>query len=327
MKTRVELEDRERSSLAPYAQISGESASRRHPEPPHPHRLAYERDRARIIHSRAFRRLERKTQVFLNGTGDHLRTRLTHTIALAHDLGHPPFGHSGEEVLDEVMRPHGGFDHNVQSLRIVELIEQKYPRFPGLNLSFEVLEGLQKHAAFYDPPARGGERHPSPSLEAQIANLADEITYYSLDLDDGLDFQLITPTQLAELEVWTPSFEEVRRHFPRLRGRDLNSYVIRSIIDRQVQDVIATSAKAIAKSGVQSVEEVRRRARPLIRYSASLLRANKKLRRFLYANLYFHPRVAEVNQRACRLLREVFDAYLAKPALLGKATASRVEKE
>ena len=350
MKTRVELEDRERSSLAPYAQISGESAGRRHPEPPHPHRLAYERDRARIIHSRAFRRLERKTQVFLNGTGDHLRTRLTHTIevasisrtiaralglnedlteaiALAHDLGHPPFGHSGEEVLDELMRPHGGFDHNVQSLRIVELIEQKYPRFPGLNLSFEVLEGLQKHAAFYDPPSRNGERHPSPSLEAQIANLADEITYYSHDLDDGLDFQLISAAQLSKLEVWTPSFEDVRGHFPRLRGRDLNSYVIRSIIDRQVQDVIATSARAIAKSGVQSVEEVRRRARPLIRYSASLLRANRKLRRFLYANLYFHPRVAEVNQRACRLLREVFDAYLAKPALLGKATATRIEKD
>jgi dGTPase len=230
-------------------------------------------------------------------------------------------------VLDELMRPHGGFDHNVQSLRIVELIEQKYPRFPGLNL---FLRGPRR-ACKSTPPFTTRHRvaasgHPSPSLEAQIANLADEITYYSHDLDDGLDFQLITAAQLAELEVWTPSFEEVRRHFPRLRGRDLNSYVIRSIIDRQVQDVIATSAKAIAKSGVQSVEEVRRRARPLIRYSANLLRANKKLRRFLYANLYFHPRVAEVNQRACRLLREVFDAYLAKPALLGKATASRIEK-
>jgi dGTPase len=350
MKTRIELEDRERSVLAPYAQMTGESAGRRHPEPPHPHRLAYERDRARIIHSRAFRRLERKTQVFLSGTGDHLRTRLTHTIevasisrtiaralglnedlteaiALAHDLGHPPFGHSGEELLDELMRPHGGFDHNVQSLRIVELIEEKYPRFPGLNLSFEVLEGLQKHAAFYDAPAPGGERHPSPSLEAQIANLADEITYYSHDLDDGLDFQLITAAQLAELEVWTPSFEEVRKHFPRLRGRELHSYVIRSIIDRQVQDVISTSAKEIAKAGVQSVEEVRRRARPLIRYSAKLLRANKKLRRFLYENLYYHPRVAAVNQRACGMLRDVFEAYLATPALLGKATAKRIDKD
>src|SRR6187399_3280546 len=219
------MEATERAVLAPFAQKSADSAGRTHSERRHPHRTEYQRDRARIIHCRAFRRLEYKTQVFLNGTGDHLRTRLTHTIevasisrtiaralglnedlteaiALAHDLGHPPFGHSGEEVLDELMRPHGGFDHNVQSLRIVELIEQKYPRFPGLNLSFEVLEGLQKHAAFYDPPSRGGERHPSPSLEAQIANLADEITYYSHDLDDGLDFQLITAAQLAELEVW-----------------------------------------------------------------------------------------------------------------------------
>src|SRR6187399_1462099 len=224
-RTRTELEQIEGEILAPYAQMSGDSRGRKHRETSPAWRTEYQRDRDRVIHSRAFRRLEYKTHVFLNGTGDHLRTRLTHTmevasisrtiagalglnedlteaIALAHDLGHSPFGHSGEEMLATLMRPHGGFDHNVQSLRIVELIEQKYPRFPGLNLSFEVLEGLQKHAAFYDPPSRGGERHPSPSLEAQIANLADEITYYSHDLDDGLDFQLITAAQLAELEVW-----------------------------------------------------------------------------------------------------------------------------
>lgn len=209
MKTRPEIEARERLTLSVFAQMSGDSAGRRYPEPPHPHRTEYERDRSRIIHSRAFRRLEYKTQVFLNGTGDHLRTRLTHTmevasisrtiaralglnedlteaVALAHDLGHPPFGHSGEEVLDEMMREYGGFDHNRQSLRIVECVEQKYPNFAGLNLSFEVLEGLQKHAKFYDPTETGAERYTCPSLEAQIANLADEITYYSHDLDDGL---------------------------------------------------------------------------------------------------------------------------------------------
>src|SRR6187401_3220434 len=197
MKTRVELEDRERSSLAPYAQISGESAGRRHPEPPHPHRLAYERDRARIIHSRAFRRLERKTQVFLNGTGDHLRTRLTHTIevaaiarniaralrlnedltetiGLAHDLGHSPFGHKGEEALNRLMKGHGGFEHNRQSLRVVELLERKYPRFPGLNLTWEVREGLAKHMTGFDRPSSRLEfAAHSPSLEAQVANLAD----------------------------------------------------------------------------------------------------------------------------------------------------------
>src|SRR5262245_9819308 len=211
MKTRVELEDRERSSLAPYAQMSGESAGRRHAEPPHPHRLAYERDRARIIHSRAFRRLERKTQVFLNGTGDHLRTRLTHSIevasisrtiaralglnedlaeaiALAHDLGHAPFGHSGEEVLDGLMRGHGGLEHNALSLRIVEVSKLNYPKLPSLNLTWEVREGLQKHAKFVEKPAdASGTHYHCPSLEAQIANLADEITYYSHDLDDGLD--------------------------------------------------------------------------------------------------------------------------------------------
>src|SRR6201986_4940990 len=200
---RRELEDNELRTLAPFAQFSGETRGRRHREEPPLWRTHYQRDRARIIHSRAFRRLEYKTQVFLNGTADHLRTRLTHTcevasisrtiaralglnedlaetIALAHDLGHAPFGHSGEEMLDELMKGNGGFEHNTQSLRIVEVIEQKYPRFAGLNLSWEVREGLQKHQKFYDPPAPGSkEKHTSPSLEAQIANLADEITYYS----------------------------------------------------------------------------------------------------------------------------------------------------
>ena len=350
MKTRAEFEAQERVALAHYAQKTGDSAGRKYPEPPHPHRTAYERDRARIIHSRAFRRLEYKTQVFLNGTGDHLRTRLTHTIevasisrtiaralgltedlteaiALAHDLGHPPFGHSGEETLDELMRGNGGFDHNDQSVRIVELVEQKYPRFPGLNLSFEVLEGLKKHAAFYDPPEPAADRYACPSLEAQIANLADEITYYSHDLDDGLDFHLITAEQLGKLDAWTHSYDEVRGHFSKLRGPELHRYVIRSIIDRQVQDVISTSAESIRKARVQSADEVRRQPKPLIRYSGNLLRANRALRHFLYKNLYYHPRVADVNQNACRMLREVFGAYLKKPALLGKTTAKRVGKD
>lgn len=352
IRTRQEREALERERLAPYAQKSGDSAGREHPEPKHPFRTEYERDRQRVIHSKAFRRLEYKTQVFLNGTGDHLRTRLTHTIevasisrtiarglalnedlaeaiALAHDLGHSPFGHSGEEMLNELMKDHGGFEHNVQSLRIVEVIEQKYPRFPGLNLSWEVREGLHKHQRFYDPPpsAETAERYRCPSLEAQIANLADEITYYSHDLDDGLDFHLITPEQLAELEAWQYSYDEVRHHFPYLHGRDLNTYVIRCIIDRQVQDVIATSAKLIEESGVQSADEVRRQPHPLIRYSDTLLTANRKLRRFLYQNLYYHPEVAGANNRACGMLRDVFNAYLAAPERLGEATARRIEAE
>ena len=350
MRTRADKERLEEETLAPFAQRASQSRGRHHPEPAHPHRTEYERDRARIIHSRAFRRLEYKTQVFLNGTGDHLRTRLTHTmevasisraiagtlglnedlteaIALAHDLGHSPVGHSGEELLDALMKDHGGFDHNGQSLRIVEEIEQVYPRFPGLNLSFEVREGLQKHARFYDPPEPGGRRYSMPSLEAQIANLADEITYYSHDLDDGLDFQLITPEQLSALEIWQESYAEVHRHFPKLKGQALHRYVIRCIIDREVQDVIATSDGLIASSGVQSADEVRQQPQPLIRYSLRLLKANKALRKFLYKNLYYHPRVASANQHACQLLRDLFEAYLKNPRLLGEGTALRVKRD
>lgn len=349
IRTREQLELIERQTLSPWAQKAGDSAGRVHPEPVHPQRTAYQRDRARIIHTRAFRRLEYKTQVFLNGTGDHLRTRLTHTfevanlsrgiaralglnedlteaIALAHDLGHPPFGHSGEETLDEMMRGHGGFDHNDQSLRIVDIVEVRYPNFPGINLSHEVREGLQKHAKFYQAKA-GGETHPQPSLEAQLANLADEITYYSHDLDDGLDFELLDPDQLAELEVWQESATDVAAHFPQLQGREFRAYVIRCIIDRQVADVVETSARRIAESGVQSADEVRRHATPLIAYSEGRLKANQRLRKFLYQNLYYHPRVAGANQQACDRLREVFRAYLEDPAMLGKTTARRVEAD
>ncbi|HET6407787.1 MAG TPA: deoxyguanosinetriphosphate triphosphohydrolase [Chthoniobacteraceae bacterium] len=349
MRTRTELEAIENARLAPYAQPSAESSGREHPEPPHPNRTEYERDRARIIHSQAFRRLEYKTQVFLNGTGDHFRTRLTHTIevasisrtiarglglnedlteaiALAHDLGHSPFGHSGEETLDELMRGHGGFDHNAQSLLIVEVIEQKYPRFAGLNLTWEVREGLQKHAKFHESP-KGGEKRSCPSLEAQIANLADEITYYSHDLDDGIDSGLITPDQLAELEVWEESYEHVRRHFPKLRGKGLVSYIIRCIIDNQVQDVLKTSAARILRAKVKSADDVRMQPRPLIRYSDRLLSANRKLRRFLYANLYYHPQVADVNNKACELLARVFGEYIDSPSELGRTTAKRVKTE
>lgn len=347
IRTREELEAQERIFLAPYAQKSADSAGRRYPEPKHPHRTDYQRDRARVIHSRAFRRLEYKTQVFLNGTGDHLRTRLTHTfevanitrtvaralalnedlaeaIALAHDLGHPPFGHTGEETLAELMQGHGGFDHNEQSLRIVDLVETRYPKFPGLNLSHEVREGLQKHAKFYDSAKLGGESRPQPSLEAQIANLADEITYYSHDLDDGLDFRLLVPGQLRDLAAWRGSEADVRRHFPKLKGVELRAYTIRCLIDRQVADVIQTSASLIAAAKVASPENVRSHRTALIAYSKPLRTANRELRRFLYKNLYYHPSVAGANATACEMLRDVFTAYLKNPRLLGVATSRRI---
>ncbi|XHR28668.1 MAG: deoxyguanosinetriphosphate triphosphohydrolase [Chthoniobacteraceae bacterium] len=349
IRTREATIAQEAATLAPYAQRSGQSAGRRHAEPPHPLRTEYQRDYARIIHSRAFRRLEYKTQVFLNGTGDHLRTRLTHTmevvsitrciaralglnedlaeaIALAHDLGHAPFGHSGEEALDGLMRAYGGFDHNEQSLRLVELIEKKYPHFEGLNLTFELLEGLQKHREIYlPPPGSHALCYLNPSLEAQVANLADEIAYYSHDLDDGLDCHLIHPAQLGELDVWRESHDDVKRRFPEIEGRELNAYVIRCIIDREVEDVVTTSDAAIQASGVSSVEEVRRQPHPLVAYSEGLARANQQLRTFLYAHLYHHPDVAQMNGRACEMLGRVFEAYLAKPHLLGSITSARVE--
>jgi dGTPase len=344
------MEATERQVLAPFAQKSGESRGRKYPEPSHDYRTEFQRDRARIIHSRAFRRLEYKTQVFLNGTGDHLRTRLTHSIevasisrtiaralalnedlaeaiALAHDLGHSPFGHSGEEMLAECMREHGRFDHNRQSQRVVELLEAAYPTFPGLNLTFEVREGLKKHQAFYDPPVAGEEKYRCPSLEAQIANVADEITYYSHDLDDAVDFEILSSAQLEETAIWRQSHEAVAARYPDVREPELHKLIIGAIIDVQVRDVITTSAGAIAKAGVQSADEVRRQPLPLISYSGDLLEANRELRRFLYKNVYYHPRVAEVNRRACEMLRAVFQAYVLAPARLGDAATKRIESE
>jgi dGTPase len=344
------MERSEQQTLAPFAQKSGESRGRKYPESSHAYRTEFQRDRARIIHSRAFRRLEYKTQVFLNGTGDHLRTRLTHSIevasisrtiaralglnedlaeaiALAHDLGHSPFGHSGEEMLAECMRDHGGFDHNKQSQRVVELLENAYPKFPGLNLTFEVREGLKKHQAFYDPPTAGEEKYRCPSLEAQIANLADEITYYSHDLDDAVDFEILSAGQLEENTVWQKSEAAVIARYPDAREPELHKLIIRDIIDVQVCDAIESSGQTIAEAGVQSADDVRRQPSPLIRYSDGLLEANRALRKFLYKNVYYHPRVAEVNRNACEMLRRVFEALLMDPAQLGDAATRRIESE
>ena len=349
-KTREQMEEGERTGLASVAQKSGDSRGRQHPEPSHVYRTEFQRDRARIIHSRAFRRLEYKTQVFLNGTGDHLRTRLTHSIevasisrtiaralrlnedlaeaiALAHDLGHSPFGHSGEEMLAECMRENGGFDHNRQSVRVVELLETPYPDFPGLNLTFEVREGLRKHERPYKFPTPAGEEYNCPSLEGQVADLADEITYYSHDLDDALDFEILTPARLEENEVWRTSHRAVLARYTGAREPELHKLIIRDIIDREVHDLVATSAESIAESGVQSADDVRGQNAPLIRYSDELAEANQALRKFLYQNVYYHPRVAEVNRRACEMLRRVFETYLTDPDRLGEGAMRRVEKE
>jgi dGTPase len=342
------MEATERAVLASFAEKSGESRGRKYSEPRHAYRTEFQRDRARIIHSRAFRRMEYKTQVFLNGAGDHLRTRLTHSIevasisrtiaralglnedlaegiALAHDLGHAPFGHSGEEMLAECMRDHGGFDHNRQSVRVVELLETSYPNFPGLNLTFEVREGLRKHEHTFKTP--DGETYNCTSLEAQVADLADEITYYSHDLDDAVDFEILSPAQLEENEVWRTSHRAVLGQYAGAQKPELHKLIIRDIIDNEVQDLVATSAKSIAESGVQSADGVRRQHAPLIRYSDELAEANRALRKFLYQNVYYHPRVSEMNRRACEMLRRVFEVYLVDPERLGDGATRRIEKE
>ncbi|MCX6926260.1 MAG: dNTP triphosphohydrolase, partial [Verrucomicrobia bacterium] len=306
-RTRQELEGIERQHLAPYAQFSADTLGRKHQEPPPDWRTEYQRDRDRVIHSRAFRRLEYKTQVFLNGTGDHFRTRLTHTmevaavsrniaralrlnedlaetIALAHDLGHSPFGHQGETVLNRLLKDFGGFEHNRQSLRIVEELEQKYPRFSGLNLTWEVREGLAKHRPAHsslDELKRNKLR--SPSLEAQVADLADEITYYSHDLDDGLDSGLLSEEQLNRgVRLWRGAARAVEREFGRLADECRRYFIIRCITDLHVKDVVTTTEQLIREAGVASADDVRRLPKSLVQYSSRRRALNLELRKFLY---------------------------------------------
>jgi dGTPase len=351
-RTRQELEVLERQILASYAQCSADSRGRARREPPPDWRTEYQRDRDRVIHSRAFRRLEYKTQVFLNGTGDHLRTRLTHTIevaaisrniaralrlnedlaetiALAHDLGHSPFGHQGEAVLNRLMKDFGGFEHNRQSLRIVEELEQKYPRFSGLNLTWEVREGLAKHHTAYDHPGkRPGFDAKSSSLEAQVADLADEITYYSHDLDDGLDSGLLSEDQLSRnVRIWRQAAQAVEREYGRLADECRRYFIIRFITDLQVKDVVTTTERLIRKAGVASANEVRLQPRPLVRHSRARQILNQQLRTFLYKNLYYNPAVSEPHRRSTRVLAELFRHYLEHHEEVGSLARKRARRD
>lgn len=350
-RTRAELEAQERLILAPYAQFSAESRGRKYPEEPPEWRTQYQRDRDRVIHSRAFRRLEYKTQVFLNGSGDHLRTRLTHTIevaaisrniaralrlnedlcetiALAHDLGHSPFGHKGENALSKLMKNHGGFEHNRQSLRIVEELEQKYPSFPGLNLSWEVREGLVKHNTAYDHPGkRKGFEARSASLEAQVANLADEITYYSHDLDDGIDSGLLDEKKLRkDVKIWNLAARTVVKQYGALAEECRRYFTIRCLIDMQVRDVVETTEKHIASAGVNNADDVRLQPRSLVRYSPERRRQNLELRDYLYQNLYFNPVVHQPNVRAVRMLEQLFNYFIENSAEIGALSRKRIRK-
>jgi dGTPase len=350
-RTRVELEQLERQILAPYAQFSADTRGRKYKETPPDWRTQYQRDRDRVIHSRAFRRLEYKTQVFLNGVGDHLRNRLTHTIevaaiarniaralklnedlaetiALAHDLGHSPFGHKGEEVLDQLMKRHGGFEHNRHSLLIVEELEQKYPDFPGLNLTWEVREGLAKHYTPHDHPSRrAGFDAKNSSLEAQVANLSDEITYYSHDLDDGLDSGLLSEKNLRrDVRVWADAARLVKRQHGELPDECRRYFIIRTIIDLEVKDVVGTSEQLIQAAGVKSADDVRLCAKALIQYSPSRRKLNIELCRYLYQNLYFSPTVDRPHLRTRQFLKDLFAFYLKHPEEIGEQARKRARK-
>ncbi len=351
-RTRAELECLERENLAPYAQLSANTRGRKYREAPPEWRTEYQRDRDRVIHSRAFRRLEYKTQVFLNGTGDHLRTRLTHTmevagvtrniaralrlnedlaeaIALAHDLGHSPFGHKGETVLRRLMKSHGGFEHNRQSLRVVEELEQKYPRFPGLNLTWETREGLAKHHTAYDHPGRRkGFSALSASLEAQAANLADEIAYYSHDLDDGLDSGLLSEEQLnREVRLWRQAARSVEKEYGRLPDECRRYFIIRCITDLQVTDVVNTTEMLVREAGVDSADAVRRQPKPLVRYSPKRRKLNLELRNFLYRKLYYNPAVRQPHAHARRMLEDLFSYYLGHHGEVGSQARKRAKRD
>ncbi len=340
------------SSLRSCAQHSSETLGRTFLEKPHAFRNCFERDRDRIIHSTAFRRLDGKTQVFLNGQGDYYRTRLTHTIevasisrtiaralrlnedlceaiALAHDLGHPPFGHAGEKMLQQLMKDHGGFDHNEQSLRVVEFLEEGYLPFSGLNLSYEVLEGLRKHHHRFVTPE--GVTYCSPSLEAQLVNIADEIAYYSHDLDDGVEAGLLDPRELENLTLWAQAKEEAieqSTYFATTGNIEKNrKLILRCLINKQVEELLAYSRKALEGANFHSVMEVRKHPKHLLGFSKSHQKANRELRYFLYEHFYRNPMLTTSNEEACRKIEVLFRYFQENPHRIGLRFLERLEKE
>ena len=336
------LESAERPDLSGYAAKSSESLGRRFSEDFRDNRPAFERDRDRIVHSAAFRRLEYKTQVFVNHEGDYYRTRLTHSLevaqigkavarrlrlneeltealALAHDLGHTPFGHTGEEVLNRLMKDHGGFEHNRQSLRVVDELEERYAGFNGLNLSFEVREGIIKHSTTYDTPSGEIDRLlPGivPVIEAQLINFADEIAYNNHDIDDGLKSGYITLEQLSEVQLWREVNDDVRRRFPDAAPDRLKHQTISSLIGVFINDLTAETARMIAETGIRSVQDLRRINRVVAGFSQELSRKNRELKLFLLQNLYHHYKVERMRVKAERYLANLFNTYVSYPTLL-----------
>ena len=346
---RHRLEEKEDDYLAPYGIRSKDTRGREYPDEKPKYRTAFQRDRDRILHTTAFRRLEYKTQVFLNSEGDYYRTRLTHTlevaqigrtiaralganedlveaICLAHDLGHSPFGHSGERMLNRLMKHQGGFDHNKQSLRIVTKLENRYPDFPGLNLTWETREGIVKHeteydvsdASDYDPELRG-------HLEAQIANAADELAYSAHDLDDGLRSGMLSASMLEGLTLWEIVLESVGWEGIELDELDRNR-IIRRLIGIEVEDVIDSTHRKIHDSGIESVQELQELPFNVISFSEDMKRHNRKLKDFLYHNLYQHHRVIRMQVKAEKIVEDLFHAYQQEPLMLPDHIQAWIDK-
>ncbi len=345
-------------SLAAYACQPAQSRGRRHAEPPAPTRDAFQRDRDRIVHSTAFRRLVYKTQVFLNHEGDLFRTRLTHSlevaqlgrsiaralrlnedlveaIALAHDLGHTPFGHAGQDALNDCMAEHGGFEHNLQSLRVVDALEHRYPQYDGLNLSFETREGILKHcsranaerleAAEPHGVARRFLDRTQPGLEAQLCNLADAIAYNAHDIDDGVRSGLIGVEQLGEVELFERYRREALAEYPQLQGRRVLYETIRRMLSAQVYDVIDTTRAAIEAVAPADADAVRH-APPLVAFSETMQAQSEALKRFLFRNLYRHPQVTQTTDQAQQVVRELFDAYIERGGEMPASYADRRDR-
>ncbi len=332
------------TELAPYAANDRRSRGRRHPEPGSGHRSEYQRDRDRIIHSAAFRRLEYKTQVFVNHEGDLFRTRLTHSIevaqiartmartlglhedlceavSLAHDLGHTPFGHAGQDALNSCMKPYGGFEHNAQSLRVVDELEDKYAEFRGLNLMFDTREGILKHCSAERARQLGdvGERflqRRQPSLEAQLANRADEIAYNNHDIDDGLRARLLTFEQLREVPLFRRHHDEVLNRYGQISDKQQRHETTRRIINTLVVDLMENSRRILVEEGIDSIDAVRARNKPLIRFSDEIQDENEALKRFLREHLYRHHQVYRIMTKAQRVVRELFTALYDDPRLM-----------
>jgi dGTPase len=347
--TRQQLEEIEDKSLAPYGMRSKDSKGRAYLDNEPEYRTAFQRDRDRILHTTAFRRLEYKTQVFINYEGDYFRTRLTHTlevsqigrtlaralggnedlveaICLAHDLGHSPFGHSGEVALSRLMKDFGGFDHNRQSLRIVTELEQRYPEFPGLNLSWEVREGMVKHESEYDiSDAREFSPDLRGNLETQIANVADELAYTTHDLDDGLRSGMITPMMLDGIALW-----EILRETYHWRGPHLDDIerhrMIRQLVGLMVTDMIEATDKRLRESNVKSALDIQKLKHNVIGYSEEMQRRNRELKDFLYKNLYRHNRVVRMQVKAERLISDLFNGYRSEPLMLPRHAHSFIDK-